>query len=108
MGAGTYRAHLCATRKGARDGHNPNYDQDLIKEANTMEERNEARIKTLLNDVDKEFRSLNHYRRAKFAIEQISMWQQKFNQAKGKILSENIIDATNKSTILSSYPELDA
>ena len=73
-----------------------------------MEERNEARIKTLLNDVDKEFRSLNHYRRAKFAIEQISMWQQKFNQAKGKILSENIIDATNKSTILSSYPELDA
>ncbi len=78
------------------------------KEANTMEEKNEARIKTLLNDVDKEFRSLNHYRKAKFAIEQISMWQQKFNQAKGKILSENIVDATRTGTILSSYPELEA
>lgn len=83
-------------------------NQDLIKEANTMEEKNEARIKTLLSDVDKEFRGLNHYRKAKFAIEQISMWQQKFNEAKGKILSENIVDATHTSTILSSYPELDA
>ncbi len=86
----------------------PIKDQDLIKEANTMEEKNEARIRILLSDVDKEFSGLNHYRRAKFAIEQISMWQQKFNQAKGKILSENIIDATKESTILSSYPELDA
>lgn len=73
-----------------------------------MEERNETKIKTLLSDVDKEFRGLNHYRRAKFAIEQISMWQQKFNEAKGKILRENIVDATHTGTILSSYPELDA
>jgi len=73
-----------------------------------MEEKNEARIKILLSDVDKEFSGLNHYRKAKFAIEQISMWQQKFNQAKGKILSENIVDATTKGTILSSYPELEA
>lgn len=73
-----------------------------------MEEINEARIKTLLSDVDKEFRSLNHCRRAKFAIEQISMWRQKFNEAKDKILRENIVDATHTGTILSSYPELDA
>ncbi len=99
--------NLRTSRKGARDGHNPNYDQDLIKEANTMEERNETKIKTLLSDVDKEFRGLNHYRRAKFAIEQISMWQQKFNEAKGKILRENIVDATYTGTTLSSYPELD-
>jgi len=100
--------NLCTNRKGAGDGHNPDYNQDLIKEANTMEERNEARIKILLSDVDKEFSGLNHYRKAKFAIEQISMWQQKFNQAKGKILSENIVDATRTGTILSSYPELEA
>ncbi len=72
-----------------------------------MEERNEARIKTLLSDVDKEFRGLNHYRRAKFAIEQIGMWQQKFNEAKGKILREHIVDATQTGTMISSYPELD-
>ncbi len=73
-----------------------------------MEDKNETRIKILLSDVDKEFRGLNHYKRAKFAIEQISVWQQKFNEAKGKILKENIIDATRTSTIMSSYPELDA
>ncbi len=73
-----------------------------------MEEKNETRIKTLLSDVDKEYRGLNHYRRARFAIEQISMWQQKFNEAKGRILKEQIVDATYSGTILSSYPELDA
>ena len=97
---------LC-TDKSARDGHNPNYNQDLIKEVNKMIEKNEDKIKTLLSDVDKEFRGLNHYRRAKFAIEQIGMWQQKFNEAKGKILRENIVDATYTCTTLSSYPELD-
>jgi hypothetical protein len=61
-----------------------------------------------LSDVDKEFRGLNHYRRAKFAIEQISVWQQKFNESKGRILKENIVDATQTGAILSSYPELDA
>ncbi len=72
-----------------------------------MEEKKEDRIKMLLSDVDKEFRGLNHYRRAKFAIEQISMWQQKFNEAKGKILKDDIIDATRTSTIISSIPEFE-
>lgn len=57
-----------------------------------MEEND--RIKNLLNDVDKEFQGLDNYQRAKFAIEQISMWQQKFNEAKAKILKHNIVDAT--------------
>ena len=73
-----------------------------------MEDKNEDRIKTLLKDVDKEYRGLNYLNRAKFVIEQISVWQQKFNEAKGKILNENILDATHSGTILSSYPEIEA
>ena len=68
----------------------------------------EYRIKTLLNDVDKEFEGLNHYQRAKLAIEQISMWQQKFNEAKVKILKENIVDATPANRIIGQYPEVEA
>ena len=68
----------------------------------------EYRIKTLLNDVDKEFEGLNHYQRARLAIEQISMWQQKFNEAKVKILKENIVDATPANRIIGQYPEVEA
>ncbi len=68
----------------------------------------EYRIKTLLNDIDKEFEGLNHYQRARLAIEQISIWQQKFNQAKVKILKENIVDATPANGIIGQYPEVEA
>ncbi len=47
-----------------------------------MEDRNENRLKTLLSDMENEFQRLDHLQRAKFAIEQISVWQQKFNEAK--------------------------
>ncbi len=45
-----------------------------------MNAKDENRLKTLLNDMDKEFQKLDHLQRAKFAIEQISLWQQKFNE----------------------------
>ncbi len=71
-----------------------------------MEEIN--RIKTLLNDVDKEFQGLDHLHKAKFAIEQISLWQQKFNEAKGRIPGEHIVDVASAGMILSQYPEIEA
>ncbi len=73
-----------------------------------MEEKNEERIKNLLDGIDKEFQGLNHYQRAKFAINQISIWQQKFNEAKGKILRDYIIDAAPSGGIVSQYPEIEA
>ena len=73
-----------------------------------MEENNEERIKNLLDGIDKEFQGLNHYQKAKFAINQISIWQQKFNDAKGKILNENIIDAVHAGGIVGQYPEIEA
>lgn len=48
-----------------------------------MEEKNKE-LKILLRDVDQEYYRLDPYMQAKFAIEQISVWQQKFNDAKGK------------------------
>ncbi len=71
-----------------------------------MEEKN--RIKTLLNDMDKEFQGLDHLHKAKFAIEQISMWQRKFNEAKVRIPREYIVDVTSSGMILSQYPEFEA
>ena len=73
-----------------------------------MEEANGNRIKTLLSDIDKEFQGLNHYQKAKFAIEQISMWQRKFNEAKSKILKEKFIDATPAGGMISQFPEIEA
>ncbi len=67
----------------------------------------ENRIKTLLSDVDKEFQEMNSYQRARFAIEQISMWQQRFNDAKIN-LKEYIVDATPAAMVISSYPEIEA
>lgn len=73
-----------------------------------MVEKNEDKIKALLSDVDKEFQGLNHLQRAKFAIEQISTWQHKFNEAKVRILNENIVDATRMQSAISQYPEMEA
>ncbi len=68
----------------------------------------EYKLKTLLKDVDREFLGLNHYQRAKLAIEQISMWQERFNEAKGKILKENIVEGFSKNGMISQYPEIEA
>ncbi len=73
-----------------------------------MEEKNGDRIKMLLSDVEKEFHGLNHYHQAKFAIEQIGIWQQKFNEAKGKMLKENIVDVAATGAVISQYPEIEA
>ncbi len=80
----------------------------MVREANKMDEKKGEKLKILLNDIDKEFHGLNHMQRAKFAIEQISMWQNKFNEAKGRILKENIIDAFPAGGIVSQYPEIEA
>lgn len=73
-----------------------------------MNVENEDKIKTLLNDIDKEFQGLNHYQRAKFAIEQISIWQKKFNEAKVKIPCESIVDATAAGEIIGQHPEVES
>ncbi len=73
-----------------------------------MKEDGEKKIKALLNDVNKEFLGLNPYQRAKIAIEQISTWQQKFNEAKGKIQRENIVEINSATLTLSEYPEIEA
>ncbi len=48
--------------------------------------KNEDTIKNLLSEIDKEFCKLAPHMRAKFAIEQISIWHQKFNEAKGSFV----------------------
>ncbi len=73
-----------------------------------MEENGEKKIKALLDDINKEFLGLNHYQRAKFAIEQISTWQQKFNEAKGRIQRENIVEINSATLPLSEVPEIEA
>jgi hypothetical protein len=73
-----------------------------------MQENNENRIKTLLNDMDKEFQRLDHFQRAKFAIEQISVWQPKFNESKGKIQRENFVDTIAAAQVIGQYPEIEA
>ncbi len=69
---------------------------------------NEVRIKELLTNIDREFQGLDHYHKAKFAIEQISRWQERFNEAKCKILKENIIDVTPIKGLISQCPEIEA
>ncbi|VVB96345.1 Uncharacterised protein [uncultured archaeon] len=73
-----------------------------------MEENSENKIKALLDDVNKEFMGLNHYQRAKFAIEQISTCQQKFNEAKIRIQKENIVEITSATSTLGQFPEIEA
>ncbi len=73
-----------------------------------MAGKNEDKIKILLKDVDAEFKQLDHLHRAKFAIEQISMWQQKFNEAKVKIPQNNFVDTVAMADVISQYPEIEA
>lgn len=73
-----------------------------------MGEKNEDKIKILLGDVDKEFQRLNPYVKAKFAIEQISVWQQKYYEAKNKINKDDLVDATSERTVIGQDAELDA
>lgn len=73
-----------------------------------MGDKNEDKIKILLGDVDKEFQRLNPYVKAKFAIEQISVWQQKYHEAKNRINKDDLIDATSERTVIGQDAELDA
>ena len=80
----------------------------MVQGAKKMGEKNEDKIKILLGDVDKEFQRLNPYVKAKFAIEQISVWQQKYYEAKNKINKDDLIDATSERTMIGQDAELDA
>ncbi len=76
-----------------------------------MDKKNEDRIKNLLSEIDKEFCKLAPHMRAKFAIEQISVWQQRFNEAKYTAVKENVknfVDATHEFEIISESPEIEA
>lgn len=94
--------------RGAGRAQFPYYNPGQAQSEISMNIKNEDKIKTLLNDVDKEFQGLNHYQRAKFAIEQISIWQQKFNEAKGKIPRESIVDVTSAGEIIGQHPEVES
>ncbi len=59
-----------------------------------MTEKNGDGIKILLNDVDKEFYRLMPHLQVRFAIEQISVWQWRFNEAKNNTFKENFVDTT--------------
>ncbi len=72
-----------------------------------MIEKYENRIKILLEDIDKEFQRLTPHRKAKFAIEQISVWQQKFYDAKNKIHKEDFVDATSDRSIIGQEAEME-
>ncbi|VVB97670.1 Uncharacterised protein [uncultured archaeon] len=72
-----------------------------------MEEKNKE-LKILLQDVDREFYRLDPVMQAKFAIEQINMWQQKFNEAKHKVPIENFVHATHEAKIINQYAEIEA
>ncbi len=73
-----------------------------------MGETNDNRIKVLLDDVDKEFQRLAPPLRAKFAIEQISVWQRKFNEAKNKIVKDDFVDATSEPRVIGQDAEIDS
>ncbi len=72
-----------------------------------MEEKNKE-LKILLRNIDQEFYGLDPIMQAKFAIEQINMWQQKFNEAKQKVPMANIVHATRGSKIIDQYAEIEA
>lgn len=61
---------------------------------------NNKQLKNLLQDVDREFYSLAPVMQAKFAIEQINMWQHKFNEAKHKVPIEKFVDSTHEAKII--------
>jgi len=72
-----------------------------------MEEKNKQ-LKILLQDVEREFYRLAPVMQAKFAIEQINMWQQKFNEAKHKVPIENFVHSTREAKIINQYAEIEA
>lgn len=104
-GVGIYRA-LLLQEYNAGERHNPS--NRIVDRRKKMREKNEDRIKMLLNDVDKEFKQLDHLQRAKFAIEQISVWQQKFSEAKVKIPQDNFVDTVAMAEVIGQYPEIEA
>ena len=53
-------------------------------------------FKIKLKDVEKEFYSLTPHLQVRFAIEQIGIWQRRFNEAKDSALKENLVDTTLK------------
>ncbi len=55
-----------------------------------MNRENDNRIKTLLSAVDQEFYSLTPNQQAEFSIEQIRIWQQRFNKEREQILKETL------------------
>ncbi len=59
-----------------------------------MEEKNKDGIKILLNDVDKEFCRQAPHLQVRLAIEQMRIWQRRFNEAKNNALKENFVDTT--------------
>ena len=71
-----------------------------------MDEKNKT-LKILLRDVDQEFYKLTPVIRAKFAIEQINIWQQKFNEAKHKVPIENFVYSTRDDKIINQDTEIE-
>lgn len=69
-----------------------------------MEEKNKE-LKILLHDVDREFYRLTPVMQARFALEQINLWQQKFNEAKHKVPIENFVHSTREVKIINQYAE---
>jgi len=45
----------------------------------------EDKMNVLLYEVDKEFQKMNNYHRARFAIEQMSLWREKLNNVQKEI-----------------------
>jgi hypothetical protein len=62
-------------------------------------------LKILLQDVDREFYRLAPAVQAKFAIEQINMWQHKFNEAKNKVPIERFVNSTYGAKIIDQCAE---
>lgn len=52
-----------------------------------------SKIKNLLEELNMACSQLDSYRQAKFALEQVSAWNQRFMDAKRKIPSYKIVDA---------------
>lgn len=71
-----------------------------------MEQKNKE-LKILLGYVDREFYKLTPVMRAKLAIEQINLWQQKFNEAKQKVPRENFVYSTREDKIINQDAELE-
>ena len=71
-----------------------------------MEEIRENKLNVLLDDVNKEFYNCSPSQRVKFAVEQMSLWQHKFTEAKKEIPEKMygccIANGSNMSSFLLS------